>query len=100
MAKQIIWTERAQNDRKMILDYWRQRNKSATYSRKLNQLFIEAIRIISDYPHIGKPTNDKSARIKIVKDYLIIYQEMETEIFILTIWDSRQNPEKIAAGFE
>ena len=95
MAKQIIWTERAQNDRKKILDYWRQRNKSATYSRKLNQLFIEAIGIIRDYPQIGKPTSDKSARIKIVKDYLIFYQEAETKIFILTIWDSRQNPDKM-----
>jgi toxin YoeB len=96
MVKQIIWTERAQDDRKKILDYWRQRNKSAIYSRKLNQLFREAIGIIKDYPQIGKPTNDKSARLKIVKDYLIIYQEAETEIFILTIWDSRQNPDKVA----
>jgi len=95
MAKQIIWTERAQNDRKKILDYWRQRNKSAIYSRKLNQLFIDAIGIISNYPQIGKPTNNKNARIKIVRDYLIIYEETKTTIIILTIWDSRQNPEKI-----
>jgi toxin YoeB len=58
-------------------------------------MFREAIGIIRDYPQIGKPTNDKSARIKIVKDYLIIYQETVTKIFILTIWDSRQNPDKI-----
>ena len=100
MVRQIIWTERAQDDRKKILDYWRRRNKSATYSRKLNQMFREAIGIIRDYPQIGKPTTDKSARIKIVKDYLIIYQETVTKIFILTIWDSRQNPDKIQAVFE
>lgn len=95
MAKQIIWSERAQKDRKQILKYWTLRNKSNTYSKKLNQIFIKAIRIISQFPKIGKQTDDKNARIKIVKDYLIIYEETENIINILTIWDCRQNPQKI-----
>jgi len=40
-------------------------------------------------------TDDSKARIKIVRDYLIIYEETETQIFILTIWDSRQGPDKL-----
>jgi addiction module RelE/StbE family toxin len=95
MAKQVIWSLRAQNDKKEILDYWRQRNKSNTYSKKLNELFKESIRIIIDFPQIGKVTDDTKARIKIVRDYLMIYEETETQIFILTIWDSRQDPEKL-----
>jgi|APIni6443716594_1056825.scaffolds.fasta_scaffold645902_1 addiction module RelE/StbE family toxin len=95
MAKQVIWSLRAQNDKKEILDYWRQRNKSNTYSKKLNELFKESIKIILDFPQIGKVTDDTKARIKIVRDYLIIYEETETQIFILTIWDSRQDPEKL-----
>ncbi len=95
MAKQVIWSLRAQNDKKEILNYWRQRNKSNTYSKKLNELFKESIRIILDFPQIGKVTDDTKARIKIVRDYLIIYEETETQIFILTIWDSRQDPDKL-----
>ena len=95
MAKQVIWSLRAQNDKKEILDYWRQRNKSNTYSKKLNELFRESIKIILDFPQIGKVTDDTKARIKIVRDYLIIYEETETQIFILTIWDSRQDPDKL-----
>jgi len=95
MAKQVIWSLRAQNDKKEILDYWRQRNKSNTYSKKLNELFKESIKIILDFPQIGKVTDDTKARVKIVRDYLIIYEETETQIFILTIWDSRQDPEKL-----
>lgn len=53
MAKQVVWSLRAQNDRKDILNYWRQRNKSNTYSKKLNALFKEAIQIIQIFPHIG-----------------------------------------------
>lgn len=95
MAKQVIWSLRAQNDKKEILEYWRQRNKSNTYSKKLNELFKESIRIILDFPQIGKVTDDTKARIKIVRDYLIIYEETETQIFILTIWDSRQDPDNL-----
>jgi toxin YoeB len=95
MAKQVIWSLRAQKDKKEILNYWRQRNKSNTYSKKLNELFKESIRIILDFPQIGKVTDDTKARIKIVRDYLIIYEETETQILILTIWDSRQDPDKL-----
>jgi plasmid stabilization system protein ParE len=67
MAKQVIWSLRAQNDKKEILDYWRRRNKSDAYSKKLNELFKESIKIILDFPQIGKVTDDTKARIKIVR---------------------------------
>ena len=95
MAKQVIWSLRAQNDKKEILEYWRKRNKSSAYSKKLNELFKESIKIIVDFPQIGKVTDDNEAKIKIVRDYFIIYEETETQILILTIWDSRQDPDKL-----
>lgn len=95
MARQVIWSRRAQNDKKEILDYWRRRNKSNTYSKKLNELFKESIQIIVDFPQIGKTTVESDTRIKIVRDYLIIYEETEMRILILTIWDSRQDPDKL-----
>jgi len=95
MAKEVVWSLRAQKERKEILEYWRLRNKSNSYSKKLNQLFKESVKIITDFPQIGKPTDDLNTRIKIVRDYLIIYEETESQIHILTIWDSRQDPEKL-----
>lgn len=58
MAKQIVWSLKAQKDRKEILYYWRKRNKSNEYSKKLNGLFKEALKLISDYPEIGKITDN------------------------------------------
>lgn len=95
MVKQIVWTRRAQEDRINILQYWRQRNKSDTFSKKLNELFTKAVNLIQDFPRIGRETDDKKARIKIVRNYLILYQETESEIHILTIWDSRQGPSSL-----
>jgi plasmid stabilization system protein ParE len=82
MVKQVIWSLKAHHDRKQILDYWRARNKSNTYSEKLNSLFKEAIRIITDFPKIGKPTDIENVRIKIVRDYFIFYEEGEQYIYI------------------
>ena len=95
MVRQVVWSLRAQKDRRDILNYWRLRNKSNTYSKKLNQLFKNSIQIIKDFPQIGKSTDDPNTRIKIIKDYLLFYEETETQIFILTIWDSRQDPDRL-----
>lgn len=96
MVKEVIWSKRAQNDRKEIFTYWNNRNKSNVYSIKLNELFKKAIYLISEYPQLGKHTNNKNARIKVVKEYLIIYEiDENNRLLILSIWDSRQNPKRL-----
>lgn len=95
MVKQITWARRAQQDRKEILHYWRTKNQSTVYSKKLNLLFKKAIALIAAHPNIGRRTNIENVRIKLVRDYLIFYEESEPEIFILSIWDNRRNPEDI-----
>lgn len=94
MVKQIIWSRLAHNDRLNILEYWIKKNKSITYSKRLNQIFENTADLISKYPKIGKQTEIKGIRYKIVKDYLFTYRETEKFIEILTIWDSRQDSDK------
>jgi toxin YoeB len=94
MVKQIIWSRLAHNDRLNILDYWIKRNKSTAYSKRLNQIFENTAELISKHPKIGKQTEIQRVRFKIVKDYLFTYRETDETIEILTIWDSRQDPEK------
>ncbi len=93
--KQVIWSFRAQQDRISILEYWIERNKSKTYSNKLFLLFQQAADLISDHPKIGKPTSYGNVRFKIVRDYLLFYEEMEDSIEILLVWDGRQNTDKL-----
>jgi plasmid stabilization system protein ParE len=57
MAKRVIWTENAQRERKEILKYWIERNKSKTYSIKLNNLIEESINLLKTRPDIGKQTD-------------------------------------------
>ncbi len=96
MAKRrIIWSLRAKKDRIQILEFWIEKNKSNIYSRKHNTLFKEAIKLIAEFPTLGKPTDDNTVRIKIVRDYLIIYEIHDDTLLILSIFDSRQDPMKL-----
>lgn len=95
MARKIIWSYRAQADRKAIFTYWNKRNQSNAYSRKLNRLFNETVKFLSEHPQTGRPTVLENMRVKVVRDYLLIYEVQEERIIIHTIWDGRRNPEDI-----
>ena len=60
MARRIIWSKRAQLDRKSILTYWNKRNKSKVYSKKLNSQFIKAIDLIAIHSQAGIETTQKA----------------------------------------
>jgi len=92
MAKKIIWTFRAINDRKQIFSYWDKRNKSDRYSIKLDYLFNTALKIVAIHPAIGRQTSKENIRVKIVRDYFLIYEVNNDLIILLSIWDTRRNP--------
>lgn len=95
MVRKIVWSERAAFDRKEILDYWINRNKSKTFSKKLNKQIKNAILLISEFPDLGIPTDMPNIRLRIVNVYLLFYEIKEDSIWILTIWDGRRNPQKL-----
>lgn len=92
MAKRITWTLKAQQERKEILQYWQAHNQSNNYSKKLNLLIKKAVVLIAAHPQIGRKTDIDNVRVKLVRDYLIFYEEGAEQIFILSIWDNRRNP--------
>ena len=95
MAKRLKWATSAKIQRQEILDYWIKRNQSKIYSRKLNKLFNECADMILLYPEIGMKIPNINCRKRLIKDFYFIYTATENEIEIVTIWDTRQNPEKL-----
>ena len=85
----------AQNDRKEIFYYWNNRNKSNIYSIKLNRLFIEATELLAIHPVTGRRTSIENIRVKIVRDFVIVYRSSESELQVLSIFDTRQNPDAL-----
>jgi toxin YoeB len=94
--KKVIWSIRAQQDRLEILEYWNSRNQSSEYSEKLFGLFKLAAALISEHPEIGKQTDIAGIRIKLVRNYLMIYQTKAKQIDILLIWDSKRDPKELS----
>ena len=95
MARKIEWSKRAQNDRYFIFKYWNKRNKSKVYSKKLNKLFIEAIEFVAIHPHTGKITERPNIRIKFVSHFALIYRYEKDILYVLSVFDTRQNPDKV-----
>ena len=95
MARKIIWSKRAQQDRYSIFYFWNNRNKSTSYSKKINKLFIAAMEFVAIHPLTGKPTDRKEIRIKFVNHFALIYETAENELHVLSIFDTRQNPDKL-----
>ncbi len=85
MAKEIKWTNRAIFNRTIIYRYWLERNKSNSYSQKLDELFEKSAEIIEKFPNIGKPTNYRNVFAKVVRDYNIFYRIKSAEIEILRV---------------
>ncbi|WP_445430439.1 type II toxin-antitoxin system RelE/ParE family toxin [Chryseobacterium indoltheticum] len=89
--RKIVWTKKANIERKEILEYWVDKNKSARFSKKLNLLFVESLKQICIYPNIGRKTSDKKAKVIIVRNYLIFYEFNEKEIIVQSVWDGRRD---------
>ena len=90
VARTINWTKEANFERKEILAYWVTRNKSKTYSLKLNKLFIDTLKQIADNPTIGRKTDFENIRVKIIRDYLLFYDFDKNQIKVLSLWDGRR----------
>ncbi|MDV3865811.1 addiction module toxin RelE [Elizabethkingia anophelis] len=73
-ARKIIWMQKANIERRDILEYWIDRNKSKKFSIKLNKLIVGTIKQIAENPGIGRKTNLENIRVKIIRDYLLFYE--------------------------
>ena len=91
--RKVIWSKIAYLQRKSILLYWFNRNKSNVFSIKLLRQTKEATKQLSQLPYLGKPTDIKNIRVYIMKDYSLFYSHTDTEIQVVCFWDNRQDPE-------
>lgn len=93
MAKRIVWTLQAKADRREILTYWFKRNGNKNYSQKLAYQFRETVRYIANYSYLGRATDIETVRVTVSGNYLIFYRLTEEVVEVITVFDSRRNPE-------
>ena len=95
MARKIEWTKTSIQDMFEIYKFWIEKNKSDSYSKKLEILFNEAAKLVSEFPEIGTETDFPGLRVKVIKSYKLFYIDDSETISIIRIWDTRQNPQHL-----
>ena len=91
-SRKIIWSHRAKIKRYEILEFYIDRNKSKTYSVKLNKQFNRGLRLLSKYPNMGLKTDLERIRGLIIDNFILFYEVDKNGIIVHYIWDSRQDP--------
>ncbi|QOW09649.1 type II toxin-antitoxin system RelE/ParE family toxin [Kaistella flava (ex Peng et al. 2021)] len=91
----VIWTNLAITQRNKIFEYWNKRNRSNSYSKRINLIIYEKIDLLESNPLIGEEIEDYNARIIHFENYGLVYKIEKHNIYILSFWDSKQNPKKI-----
>lgn len=97
-GRKIEWSSDAKDDLLDILNFYIERNKSNTYSIKLNNKINKSLQQIAKNPILGLKTDYDSVRALIVSDYQIIYEIFEQLILVIMIWDCRRNPDDKKIG--
>lgn len=93
VARRIVWSSSAKLQLKAIFEYFNFRNKSKSYSIKLNTLIQTELKTLLQQPNIGKKTDAINVRGLLIENYYVFYEINETHIIILSVWDTRQDPE-------
>lgn len=100
MAKRtIVWSHRSKIKLFQILDFYAERNKSVTYSKKLFKKFNKELAALLKQPEIGIKTDIDAVRGLIVDEFILFYEITLDKIVVHTVWDCRQNPNDLKVKF-
>ncbi|SCD20589.1 Plasmid stabilisation system protein [Proteiniphilum saccharofermentans] len=93
----IKWSNRAVKEKSDILRYWVKRNGTETYSEKIEAETDKAINLIVENRLIGEKVKnrDNVRRLTVMHDYAIYYTVIKNNLYILSFWDNRQDPERL-----
>lgn len=92
---EVVWSHFAKSQRDEIFKYWKHRNKSNYFSKKLRLTIKSKTEQLKIQPFSGKEIVESSCRILIFGNYSLVYKFTETQIQIVSFWDNRQNPDKL-----
>ena len=92
----LIWSEEALLNLKSIINYLEQRWTKREIN-KFAKLLEKQLKLIEDNPHLF-PENNKSNGLRkavLSRQTTIYYRIINFEIHIITLFDNRQNPNKL-----
>ncbi|MHA7131083.1 type II toxin-antitoxin system RelE/ParE family toxin [Algoriphagus namhaensis] len=96
MAKRaVVWTRTADIQFVGILQFWVEKNKSNSYSKRLLELVYDRTEQIAKNPFLYKSADFKDTRVASLGNFSIYYKVFEDRIIVTAFWDNRQDPKKL-----
>jgi len=95
VKRKIVWTETAAKQRREILRYWTERNKSTTYAEKLIEINAKHLKVISKNPEALKESEINEVRESAMGHFSLYYKITSDQIIVMAFWDNRQDPKKL-----
>ena len=94
-TKNIRWSTRAKDEFAEIKKYFDKRNGSSAYSKKLFQKITHSLHLTRQQEERGEKLENGDLRYVVVEKYQIFYQIKKNAIVLVSIWDSRRNPDDL-----
>ena len=96
MAKRaVVWTRTADIQFVGILQFWVEKNKSNSYSKKLMSLVSDRTEQIAKKPFLYKSADFKDIRVASLGHFSIYYKVFDDRIIVTAFWDNRQDQKKL-----
>lgn len=96
----IQWNARARTELKSIYNYYLQ-NANKQIAQRIKKEILETVGYLKDHPNLGhienkgNELNEELRSLLASKHYKVIYFIDGNHVVILSIWDVRQDPEKL-----
>jgi len=96
MAKrEVVWTRTADIQFVGVLQFWVEKNKSNSYSKKLVKLVSHRTEQIAKKPFLDKSADFKETHVASIGHFSIYYKVHDDRIIVTAFWDNRQDPKKL-----
>jgi plasmid stabilization system protein ParE len=95
VKRKIVWTETAVKQRRQILKYWVEHNKSNVYAIKLVEIIADHLKVISKNPKAFKESELPLIHEAAMGHFSLYYKITSKEIIVVAFWDNRQDPKKL-----
>jgi plasmid stabilization system protein ParE len=95
MDQKVIWTEEAEEQFFGILEYWKNRTQSFSYSIKIKNDLDQKLELILQNPFIGKESELPGIRsLNFLTYFKVVYGIYDNQLVVLNLFDMRQDSDK------
>lgn len=99
MRGRVIWSPRAEREYFSTLTYWKNRNGSSEYSKKIITEIEKLEKMLLEYPFscpiVYETPQKKIRRALVLNNFSIFYKAFPEIIEIVFFFDNRDNPNKL-----